>query len=84
MTCDSREHAIREMAYAKWEEAGCPPGDGAHFWIEAEKEFQTTLGAGIPSDVPPPKASTLTSFRAADPPPLKLKKAAGQSRKKAG
>ena len=29
---------IRLVAYRKWEKAGRPPGDGANFWCEAEKE----------------------------------------------
>jgi hypothetical protein len=32
------EVQIRELAYYKWEQAGCPEGDGLSFWIEAEKE----------------------------------------------
>ena len=30
--------AIRTRAYYKWVEAGCPPGDGVGFWLEAEAE----------------------------------------------
>ena len=33
------EKAIRQRAYSKWEAAGRPPGDGACFWIEAEREL---------------------------------------------
>jgi hypothetical protein len=84
MSNDSQEHAIREKAYAKWEQAGCPSGDGIHFWLEAEKEFQLTEATGTALDTPAPKASVASSFRAVDPPPLKLNKGAGQSRKKAG
>ncbi len=41
---DACEEAIRELAYQKWEAAGCPSGDGFDFWIEAEYEVmdQTT------------------------------------------
>jgi hypothetical protein len=35
-----REQAIRELAYAKWEAAGRPPGDGVRFWLEAERELK--------------------------------------------
>ena len=34
---DSCEEAIREMAYLKWQDAGCPSGDGFDFWLEAEQ-----------------------------------------------
>ena len=27
---------IREQAYLLWEAAGCPPGDGVEFWLQAE------------------------------------------------
>ena len=30
---------IRQLAYAKWEAAGKPPGDGSDFWLQAEKEL---------------------------------------------
>jgi hypothetical protein len=30
---------IRHRAYLKWEAAGRPPGDGGHFWAEAEREL---------------------------------------------
>lgn len=33
------EDRIRELAYLKWEAAGCPPGDGVNFWCEAEAEI---------------------------------------------
>lgn len=33
------EEAIRLCAYAKWEAAGKPGGDGTRFWFEAEKEL---------------------------------------------
>ena len=32
------EEAIRELSYQKWEEAGCPSGDGLDFWLDAERE----------------------------------------------
>jgi hypothetical protein len=30
---------IRQLAYAKWEAAGKPPGDGSDFWLQAETEL---------------------------------------------
>lgn len=30
---------IRERAYDKWEQAGCPCGDGVEFWLQAEAEL---------------------------------------------
>jgi hypothetical protein len=33
------EDAVRERAYALWEEAGRPEGDGTQFWLDAEREL---------------------------------------------
>jgi len=30
---------VRQIAYAKWQRAGCPPGDPLVFWREAELEW---------------------------------------------
>ena len=30
------EEDIRTLAYFKWEQAGCPNGDGCEFWFAAE------------------------------------------------
>jgi hypothetical protein len=30
---------VRHMAYRKWQEAGCPPGDPLSFWKDAELEW---------------------------------------------
>lgn len=38
---------IRERAYYKWEEAGCPCCDGVQFWLEAEAEV---IGQSKPKD----------------------------------
>jgi hypothetical protein len=35
---DCQEH-IRRLAYAKWEAAGRPPGDGVPYWVAAEQEL---------------------------------------------
>ena len=40
---------VRELAYAKWEAAGSPPGDGSEFWLQAEKELlDRTVPGGSP------------------------------------
>jgi len=33
------ENQVRARAYALWEEAGRPEGDGTQFWLEAEQEL---------------------------------------------
>lgn len=33
------QYDIRTLAHAKWEAAGCPPGDGLDFWLAAEQEL---------------------------------------------
>jgi hypothetical protein len=38
-TLGDSEEAIRALAHSKWEAAGCPAGDGAEFWLEAEREL---------------------------------------------
>jgi len=35
---DCQEH-IRRLAYAKWEAAGHPPGDGVPYWVAAKWEL---------------------------------------------
>lgn len=37
------EQSIRELAYAKWEAAGRPDGDGVQFWLEAERELRARI-----------------------------------------
>lgn len=81
MSDDSRLDTIREMAYAKWELAGRPCGDGVDFWLDAEKEFESRASADEPNESTSekkPKKSTIP------PPPLKLAKIAGESRKRVG
>lgn len=41
------EEKIRELAYFKWECAGCPNDMADYFWIEAEKEVQKLIDEGI-------------------------------------
>ncbi len=38
---DACEEEIRQLAYLKWEQAGCPCGDGLDFWFEAENEVMS-------------------------------------------
>ena len=33
------EQTVRDLAYLKWTDAGCPHGDGVEFWLEAEREL---------------------------------------------
>lgn len=42
LTTDELEAArkqVREMAFFKWREAGCPDDDELTFWLEAEREW---------------------------------------------
>jgi hypothetical protein len=32
-------NAIRDRAYARWQERGCPVGSAEHDWLEAEREL---------------------------------------------
>ncbi len=45
---DCCEEAIRELAYLKWEDAGCPSGDGFDFWLEAERIVLPARAAVLP------------------------------------
>ncbi len=38
---DSPEHNIRDLAYQKWQAAGCPDCDGAEYWLDAEQQVLT-------------------------------------------
>lgn len=42
---DAFDARIRELAHHKWEAAGCPPGDGFDFWLEAEREINANHSA---------------------------------------
>ena len=35
----SAKQAVREMAYLKWQAAGCPDNQSLRFWLEAELEW---------------------------------------------
>jgi hypothetical protein len=34
-----RENRIRELAYYKWLDAGCPDDQDMDFWLQAEMEY---------------------------------------------
>jgi Protein of unknown function (DUF2934) len=46
---DGCEEEIRHLAYQKWEESGCPSGDGFDFWVEAEREVLSRLQSSEPA-----------------------------------
>ena len=87
MTSDSRQNAIRELAYAKWEQAGWPSGDGVQFWLEAEQDLSTESPHqqtdGESASEARVSRKSAAAFAPIDPPPLKLPKS-GQTRKRAG
>jgi hypothetical protein len=33
------EDEIQQLAYKKWQQAGCPVSDGIEFWLSAETEI---------------------------------------------
>jgi hypothetical protein len=41
----AEKECIGRLAYAKWEKAGRPPGDGVPFWLAAEHEIAAGMGA---------------------------------------
>lgn len=45
------EH-VRELAYFKWQQAGCPECDGVEFWLAAEAEIRepAEMSAEVPAD----------------------------------
>ena len=56
---DAREHAIRERAYAIWEQEGRPTNRSLPNWLMAEAEIGTEQIVGImdngkPAKSPPP------------------------------
>ena len=46
---DGCEEEIRQLAYQKWEESGCPSGDGFGFWVEAEREVMARMPSSEPA-----------------------------------
>jgi len=79
MASESTEHAVRELAYVKWEQAGRPAGDGIGFWLEAEHEICQTAVASSP--VPSTRETQAEASSA--PGALKLAKASGGARRRA-
>ena len=82
MVSDSRQTAIREIAYSKWEKAGWPSGDGVEFWLDAEHEFISQHSTDLLTEAVQELQNA--SLAASDPPPLKMTKVGGSSRKRAG
>lgn len=41
---DNKQRMTEKLAHKLWEEAGCPEGDGAHFWYEAEQKLEENDG----------------------------------------
>ena len=80
MSSELQQDAIRELAYSKWEQAGCPAGDGIWFWLEAERELTARHACEEEAQVESMPNSVKSSLKAADPPPLKV----APSRKRAG
>lgn len=39
LTFELLRQQIRELAYKKWEESGCPTGKDEEFWVAAEQEL---------------------------------------------
>ena len=76
----SQEQTIRELAYSKWEQAGCPDSDGIEFWLQAEQELTTPPAAGQSQEI---NSELEASFPESDIAPIKIAKV-GNSRKRAG
>jgi hypothetical protein len=36
---EAAKQAVRELAYDKWQRAGCPEDSALHVWLEAEFEW---------------------------------------------
>jgi hypothetical protein len=47
---------IREVAYYKWEAAGCPCSDGVEFWLEAEAQLAADAEIPTRNDEPRPRS----------------------------
>jgi len=59
---------IRDRAYARWQERGCPTGSPEHDWLEAEQELARTLS---PQELAPRgKASPADARKVPLPAPL--------------
>ena len=50
---------VRDRAYARWQERGCPEGTAEQDWIEAERDLSEQAGREAPAPSPaiaPPSA----------------------------
>ena len=59
-----RTDQIARRAYERWQERGCPQGDGLSDWLEAEQEI---AAAALPSS-PPAKANATSGSRTRETP----------------
>jgi len=84
MSSETSQDAIRDLAYHKWEQAGCPDGDGVRFWLEAEHDLLANPSIPTNTNLDATIEELEASFPENDGPPLKLAKAGGSSRKRAG
>ena len=53
---DIDSSTIRERAYARWQERGCPTGSAEHDWLQAEQELLRTPVPLAHSSAPPASA----------------------------
>lgn len=73
---DIDSSTIRERAYARWQERGCPTGSPEHDWLEAEQEVLRTAAPRELAPLPAaPLSVTPASKSAAKPPRPTLKRA---------
>jgi hypothetical protein len=62
------EHAIRERAYAMWDEAGRPMGNSDAFWLSAQREvLAASLSQIARVATPEAKAKPARARKAAAP-----------------
>jgi hypothetical protein len=40
------KQVIQRLAYKLWQDAGSPPNSEWHYWFEAERLLEQTLGSG--------------------------------------
>lgn len=71
MSCENAD-AVRDLAYAKWEQAGSPPGDGVWFWLEAERELSAVKECESKPKIEPMTNPVKSSMKAVEPAPLKV------------
>jgi len=64
---DELKAAIRNAAYARWQQSGCPQGHELEHWLEAERELREAACATADFDDLVQETSE-ESFPASDPP----------------